>query len=493
MKRIVICVFLIMCFCLSFACQPTPETDAVKQKDTNVLIDIVHVENQKLQDAGAMLSPVKEQFPDSFQCNFITSVQNVHVIADVSIEVLTDSAFPMFRVERRTLSSKERMMLAQRLLDSKNLYIFEESVTRKDIADWIAMYIQEPSAEEKEKWMREENGTEEEWQEMQKRRQDNLAKLQQQYNELPDDDAHAPLIPWDGSVPEYDEFGLDQYRIVSNQWPVGYWWSQNMIEIYANEMDRAIEYQMGRSDENDVTNVDFFDYSHKTAKDRINPNDYNKPHDGAAVTPNDAANLVRGLLNGYGEFAIADVYWANNAATDGGAKGIKDNTRWAYLLHMTPVFGSAYSPYCAASAMDDDEDADVVWGWDYENLIAVVDGDGNIVSLAWRAPLRITDTISQSTPLLSYEEIQRIFEVQMNREFAYELAKDATVTVDTAQLGMFRIREQNDLNSGLLVPVWFFTGTIEYKNGGTDYKDGHSPLLIINAIDGSIINPDKGY
>jgi len=50
-----------------------------------------------------------------------------------------------------------------------------------------------------------------------------------------------------------------------------------------------------------------------------------------------------------------------------------------------------------------------------------------------------------------------------------------------------------------MVPVWFFTGTFYYAPEYVEYGitqrrfDMMNPLLIINAIDGSIIDPYQGY
>jgi hypothetical protein len=74
------------------------------------------------------------------------------------------------------------------------------------------------------------------------------------------------------------------------------------------------------------------------------------------------------------------------------------------------------------------------------------------------------------------------------------------------QLGLYRVREQNSFDTGLLVPAWFFTGTLTYSEsvqaerlqiGFQDWEtfrfDSLNPLLIVNAVDGSIIDPQKGY
>lgn len=496
MKRIMILLLATLLLC---ACVPTPEQDAVKQKDTNQLIEIVLSGQQEQQNAGDTLPPVKDQFPERFACDFYTTAQNVHVVADAPLEVLTSGTFPMLRVERRTLTAKERMTIVQRILKSEDLYIFEEHVTRKDMERWIREMMQEPSPEEKAEWMREEGATEEEWQAMMERRKEMAAEYQKRYNELPDDDTRAPLQRWDGSAPDYVVGERSIYDIVSDPMPEGYRSQSAHVSIYYNDMDRPIEYRVAARSEYDYPVVFGFDDAHKFGTVRIDRKDYDKPHEGATVTPNDAIQIAQESFSGICEFCVSDVYWANNAATDGDAKGINEQTRWAYLIHFSHDYSGAYSPYCKSFQMDYTPGADYVSAWRYESMMAAVDGDGNLLSLVWQAPMKVTEVITESTTLLSYEETQKIFEQQINRMFAYDEANGATLTLDSVQLGLFRIREQNDLEHGLLVPAWFFTGYLEYsdahrgESGDGMYYDNLNPLLIINAIDGSIIDAQKGY
>lgn len=74
-------------------------------------------------------------------------------------------------------------------------------------------------------------------------------------------------------------------------------------------------------------------------------------------------------------------------------------------------------------------------------------------------------------------------------------------------LSLQRISEQNSVTSGLLVPVWNFYGDKVFtRQDGTSYTLSEAaksetpdaeffyyPFLSINAIDGSIIDPEKGY
>ena len=508
MKRILALMFSMIFLC---ACQPTPEEDAVKQKDTNVLIDTVRQEEQKQEQQGeaeATFPPVKEQFPERFQCDFTTSAKNVHVIADVPLEVLTDSTFPTLRVERRILTDRERMTVAQRVFGTDELYVFEQQITREQLEEMIRVYMHEPTPDEKAAWMRDIGGSEEEWQRKEERRKETLQELQRQYNALPDDDTPVPLLRWDGTLSPLEGNESNCFELVTDPTPGEGLYQRNHLTVYSDDVDRPMDYCVAWRNDRDVTWAGFFDGSHKFGAERIDPKDYDTPHEGASVTPNDAIKLVQDLFDGVADLIPADVYWANNAATDGEDVGVNSNTRWAYFIHFSQNFNGASAPYCSGLAFERNEDAGYASLWFYETLMAAVDREGNLICFDWFAPLKVTDTIAMSTPLLPYEEIQKIFEAQMNRKFAYDDAEHGTVLVDRVQLGLFRIREQNDMEHGLMVPVWFFTGVFAYSDAAEaerlkegfgpeqakrDYKDEQNPLLIINAIDGSIIDPMKGY
>ena len=70
--------------------------------------------------------------------------------------------------------------------------------------------------------------------------------------------------------------------------------------------------------------------------------------------------------------------------------------------------------------------------------------------------------------------------------------------VDRIALEMSRVTNRKSSEKGLLIPVWNFYGSFYFT-----YEDGHNygseerqgfphPLLRINAIDGSIIEPRYG-
>lgn len=59
-----------------------------------------------------------------------------------------------------------------------------------------------------------------------------------------------------------------------------------------------------------------------------------------------------------------------------------------------------------------------------------------------------------------------------------------------------RISEKDSFDTGLVVPVWNFEGTIvdEAISGKYGYEyEKKGNILSINAIDGSVINQELGY
>ena len=63
------------------------------------------------------------------------------------------------------------------------------------------------------------------------------------------------------------------------------------------------------------------------------------------------------------------------------------------------------------------------------------------------------------------------------------------------ELGLWRVRIQDKIDQGMLIPVWAFYAykTERDPNGMFDETVSYLPILLINAVDGSIIDPAKGY
>lgn len=176
--------------------------------------------------------------------------------------------------------------------------------------------------------------------------------------------------------------------------------------------------------------------------------------------------------------------------------------------------------------------------WHYEELVIQVDNDG-IANMHWTTPIRIGETVTENAALKPFEEVMTTFEGMMNTIYGgvikthFNDQVELDVTVTDMELCLLRVREKNaDAMDGLLVPAWVFYGSNKGTNEdgdelyfpdsqsiidwvsefiteyvpiegerelslwddlGREQKRDSDVLLVVNAVDGSIIDITKGY
>jgi len=183
----------------------------------------------------------------------------------------------------------------------------------------------------------------------------------------------------------------------------------------------------------------------------------------------------------------------------------------AYRLQFTRNIegaGLLYDAGMSVAAPDPAKGRSYYGCWRYETVDITVGVEG-ILEINWIAPIVMADVLPQTRELLPFSEITAIFEENLLKEYGGYYRKLAqneahfgmeesgkTVYVDEARLGYFRIADEGSLEQGTLIPVWGFYGggILEDKlaDGETlvdEYQDP-SPLLLINALDGSVIRSE---
>ncbi|HOG01466.1 MAG TPA: DUF6034 family protein [Clostridia bacterium] len=138
--------------------------------------------------------------------------------------------------------------------------------------------------------------------------------------------------------------------------------------------------------------------------------------------------------------------------------------------------------------------------WPYERLRIWISGNG-IFYFFWISPYEVADTEVENATLLPFEQIEEIFYGMMKAVYAPQAQNEngTGIRVTKVSLQLQRLKLKEDNSEGLLTPVWCFYGTRTVdeavKNEGmtSDWERGYMPLLIVNAIDGSIIDLEKGY
>jgi hypothetical protein len=80
--------------------------------------------------------------------------------------------------------------------------------------------------------------------------------------------------------------------------------------------------------------------------------------------------------------------------------------------------------------------------------------------------------------------------------YSYYEGGTLQLNVNSVQLGLMRITESNNRDSGVLIPVWNFMGSITIIREDEKpafWEQTSNSLLTINAVDGSIIDRGLGY
>ncbi len=125
--------------------------------------------------------------------------------------------------------------------------------------------------------------------------------------------------------------------------------------------------------------------------------------------------------------------------------------------------------------------------WSYETLEIAVDDDG-ILSVEWVGPLKPAEVETDRAALLPFSEIDAIFRKMLPiKYFSINSDIDFSIRIDRVRLCLWRIIDKDSYTRGILAPVWCFYGSVNSR------ETERQPLLIINAVDGSIIDPQNGY
>ena len=125
--------------------------------------------------------------------------------------------------------------------------------------------------------------------------------------------------------------------------------------------------------------------------------------------------------------------------------------------------------------------------YDYERLYMRVE-DAGVTFLFWQNPMTMGETLAQKVELLPFDQVLEIITGHVT--LAYEnyamderLRDGESLTVDRITLGMMRVQNENNENDFTLIPVWDVFST----------QLGDYSLVTVNAMDGSIITRENGY
>ena len=510
-KRIV-CGVLCAALLLSFAaCQQSPDSSIVVNKNMDALIE---------QATSGEDSGVLAQAFDTYKTTFTDDSFGVTVNVDAQVEIPQTDKMSVYCVKRRMIDNtfldtvKKALIGETPLYDAEFLHVPTKKNYEKKIAE-IKEGIQKGYALQNE-----------------------LELLLRDYETAPDF-FERPQSPNDGtiqSVKEYydlrekNEFTEELYRLN----PKGEFYygvndgsNDEYISLYCmNDPDRGsyIVYRkqfdcyaaLALREANHVNYINTSVIQQELLTDEglksLIKEKYRYPEGteiGAYISPSDLCTISKEdamrqadafiQMTGLTEYSCfsADACTEANFFNASAANFYSDRDQWRayYVLVYKRNIDGAFLNNEAIKGGDLPGDAAVTKLWFPEQVEFRINDNG-IVGLDIQYPLEITETAVESAALRSFEDIKTGFEKMIVVTNASERTA-GVLEIDRVRLSYARVSAKDDYDTGLLVPVWDFFGynrLYQKESGIPEYDPVYEmSLLTINAIDQSIINQQLGY
>ena len=152
----------------------------------------------------------------------------------------------------------------------------------------------------------------------------------------------------------------------------------------------------------------------------------------------------------------------------------------------------------AGNLVEESDDA-FAPNWRSEKLYVDVNDQG-LYCVQLTSPLTVGDTMIDRANLMPFSEIRSIMEKMLPilyeeqaRSFEEGVRTTYEKHIRRVELGLWCIREMDQLNQGILIPAWaFYANTREVNEDGEAWCS-FEPILLVNAVDGSVIDPLLGY
>jgi len=508
-KAINIIISVLMILSLFTGCQQTPETVIVVQKDADAFIE--KAEATLELDGQTQLPSLREQTGAEEHVEYSETALDGRLAIQVNAPVILPDAatMPVLRVKAVDFSEEISIAFFNKLCTGDVMMDSSLRLTKSEIERRILEneklkvsedYIDDPQAQ---KMFDQMNDT-----------------LKKQYSSAPEDQDPIQVDGSFYSIPVIDPRNniVSSYMGIESRSEDRYFIIRN-----SNGLEKPIiyEYEGGgwaglAAGSLATMYYDVFAYM-ETGRWKCIPSLLiedesvvpKEAHGQLIYTPAQARAMAEELLEGTGmevhQMYLECDYDAFNPELE---TRTVETSNYGYTLEcLRKVDGI---PCAADSGINMDEQPDrYAPQWPYESMTMFITNDG-IQSVLWSSPIEVTDTVVEQTQLLPFSDIMDIFKKMapivytpntQNEagQFMDDLIEQYGITVEGIRLELRRVREQNSVTDGLLIPVWSFYGnqwqTMKdgSEPGKTGSEGGNTCLLTINAVDGSIINLAKGY
>ena len=474
MKRI--CCLLMVLSLLS-ACQPTPEVEPVAQKDSEALIERVEVAEEDVAD----MAKAPESRHITRELAEVSQKTGIDITIDADVVLPETDAIPVARVQNGELDMSVLENIWKILGNGSGM-----------LEDFPRSYYEGQAR----MWMEfRENGVLDKYssfEEMDAAIEELLAEAATK----PAEPVFSPESPMETVVESVTEDGTPIKYI-----PIFYGWSDQET-VYEMQLSTLGPISFLRNiDESYIWNEYHF----------ANPLDIYLP---AIERGEFRVQLPERSIEdaqAYAEQLLADIGITDFACVVARIAPLipdffdeqQDVCPCAYeLLFTRQVAGVnvTFNDVAASGGISYRDTPDYTPTWYYEYIQLLVD-DAGVFAMEFSQPHEVTEIVTERAEILPLEEAVASFERMIGYQYAaYEAGEeepcdDAYLCIDEIRLGLTRIAEKNTQEQGYLVPSWTFFGHYKLSDFWPDGEGHHGTeaILIVNALDGSIIDPDRGF
>jgi len=497
-KSITVTLSILMLLTLA-GCKATPKDAIVKGKSLNKMIDsATKTQEGATNSATGVTLTEKIGAKKTYVKELVDAKGKVKIHVNADVVVPDSKSIAIQKVQKASFSQKNVDILREQLvkgqLFSGDDFKLTKSEIQQQILDLEAAIAKGPSNDRKSKALGQDF------------RKNTLADLKEKLKTAPETSTKTPS---NGKLEADKEAGGEKLYGLAQSENGGY--ESLGVYNYDNEAINYVDYTseksgfsktMGNfmSKEQSETDIANGSTPYITPAEIANLQDI-------SITENAARQKAEALIsslgiNGLKCYTAEKVYGGSDEKTaDLGAFINPRKCVW-YLRYERNVNGipTTYTPYDCIKVDQDNQSAP----WSYEDMTFAIDDTG-IVGFSWKSPYKVTGTVTENSNLLTFDKSMNVFNNMALVVNSWDgIAADnprvigVEINVNHIKLGLSRITEQDKRDSGLLVPVWDFFGSLTYinkANGVTKNQllDENIPILTVNAIDGSIINRSVGY
>ena len=483
-----------MFFVFVCGCQAAPDSTAVTSKNDGAFEAALEAAAD-VQTEAAEDDPVSIQEPVTYTDSFTNTDGDITYQVELDIPAVTTS-MPVLRVTPKTITAECAQHVAEVLFGDADIYEYSEIRSKAELEDMILSLRQlladQDAMEEKYGAMKDE---------MAEQIEAEITKYEDEYAAAPET-AETSLCSW--------EFHPRSWYVAADDRGVPVAIDQTMIGDNKSQYIVATSERDGFPYIYAVCNREEDDYRMHTIACAINEaiDSSQIPTEAEIEAAQDEAeDLLTAMDLGQ---------WVIDSCVTESTPSMPGSDAYSIVVTACPVYDGVKVSHQQQMAFLNTADA-YASNYYYEEMVFTFSG-GHLVSFKYISPMDVTEVVNENVAILSFEEAMEICKgrLQMNTLTAepYALGRfyqmvmfypsaDMNVDVYQAELGLARTRIKDNATDFYLLPAYTFRASYSlYDKNGQLLLDSSdleprtlyaSELLVVNAVDGSVINTELGY